>query len=278
MIVSIAVAACSPRVPLEGEATPAPPDSPGTALTAARLTLGACGVFDEGKGKVTVVLNDDGLCVANSWVSAEECHFYDDIEVDIDGVRIPQVASGGWKFASDFGWGCSYPAFELDPVKELASSGGPQRLTVRIGGEPMTAVAVDWFVERRLRLPAGVIVGGTEALVLIEPGVDVDPADPWYDPTQGFYFTYDERELNRAWCRAKNGWDGYDSSLAEAAPEVPGGTEFLVPIPEGMPVGTGTLGTTDFYQRVKVSDCPFAECRVNITRGAQATGIQAVQP
>ena len=89
----------------------------------------------------TVVLNSNGLCVANSLSPAAECHRYDGVEVEVGGLVIRQVSAGGWGL-SELGLDCAYPAFEGTFASDLLTVS--PNVKVRIDGEQMAVpVTVD---------------------------------------------------------------------------------------------------------------------------------------
>lgn len=262
-----------------------PPDLPGTLQTATRLTLGASATLGKDRTPAKACLNPDGLCVPGAYGIAE-CFRYEDIAVEIAGVPIPRTDVGGWTANPIFppaptggnGYGCTYPAFEIDDLGVPAGS-NTQEITVRVGGETATATVADWLIHRTLSVP-DTFVPGSDIFVGVEPAVSVK--EQLGRPGTGFarpssYFTYDESELDEEWCRAK-----YDlvlpstcisASIDDIAPEAWGDGGYTLLVPTIMPAGVGTFGFGEGGVSVETPICPFAACDVTVGRSTEVPGI-----
>jgi hypothetical protein len=282
-VVSVACVACGPA------AGSGPADSQGTRDTALQLVLGGDAALDE-RVPIKLCLNPDGLCVPSEY-RVDECHRYDDIEADIDGVSIPRTSNGGWSSIPRFaplpsggnGYGCSYPAFALDSFGVPANA-HTQTLTIKIHGQTIVAIAKDWLIERSLTAPS-TFVKGTDVFVGLQPNVGSEQRQT---KAQATYFLYDDTSLDEAWCTAKGVCgpvttppevctcldaflsDVHDSAWTDAG--------FLLRVPTSMPVGTGRFGFGEAWARVEVSTCPFIDCELTVNRGAEIAGITIAEP
>jgi hypothetical protein len=254
------------------------------------LTLGASATLGKDTTPVEVCLNPDGLCVPGAY-GVDECFRYDDIEAEVAGIQIPRTEVGGWTEVPIFaplpsggnGYGCTYPAFEIDDlgVSELSNI---EEITLRIGGETATATVADWLIHRTLSVP-DTFVQGSDVFVGVEPSVSLK--EQLGRPGTGFarpasYFTYDDIALDEEWCKAK-----YDlppestclsASIGDIAPEAWSDEGYVLRVPTIMPAGVGTFGFGEGGVSVETPSCPFAACDVTVNRGTEVPGIVIAEP
>jgi hypothetical protein len=260
-----------------------PADLQGTRDTALQLVLGGHAVVDQ-PSPIELCLNPTGLCVPSEY-RVDECFRYDDIEVDLDGVSIPQTISGGWSAVQRFaplpsgghGYGCNYPAFEL------ADFGVPlmprtQTLTIKIQDETIVITVLDWLLERSLSVPA-TLVKGTDVFVGLEPSEGVGQRQA---KSEGTYFKYDDIRLTHEWYCAKYGCkagtEGSDLEISEVDESAWTVGGFIQRVPTNMPAGVGRFGYDEAWAPVEVTNCPFSSCDVTVNRSVEALGITIADP
>ncbi|MFO0754964.1 MAG: hypothetical protein U0359_00615 [Byssovorax sp.] len=242
----------------------------GTVETAARLTFGLSTYYDASSSGLKACLDADGICVTEVTRGQEDCHSYAGAEITVGGTPIPLREPGGFAMAFDEP-GCTYPIFEADSIQDLVAQGsGPVDVTLRIGGQSLSLTIDDLFAHRKLDLQSGALVVGSKAVATLDPRPAV-PTD------QTLYFLYDDSDLDDAWCFAKNGYHGFDATLAPLPASAWDAEGFSFEVPETMPAGKGTLGVSD-GRNENVSPCPFAACIVHVDTDVELAGVQVEKP
>lgn len=287
-------AACGFITPKPGEPE-RPADIEGTWETAAALTLGVCGVVDDGQGGVRLVLNTDGVCVFSA-TAAETCRKYSNMEVTINGLVLDRVFDGGWTSepmfepeANGHGYGCTYPKFHVPCTptskhydaycysNDLYSETGDLEVIVRIGSETRT-FTMGGFTKRAIRVVSGPLVPGKVATV---------EAGSRANGKSSLAFAYDDITNNRAWCAIENNATEYGKTnpydetgdcskgtgcctswhILDVDPTAWNGDRFDFLVPARLPAGEGSLELGESVE-APVSPCPFAECRVAVGRSS----------
>ena len=258
IILTLGAGACNPT----SEPDIAPP---GTVQSAQRLILGFSGGF-RSRSTVTTqaCLNNTGACGTQVLLSKEDCHDYSGAELTLDGIVLTQVASGGYSM-----FGCTYPLFKEDIPSHYFTPGGPHQLTLRIGGQTASIKIMEMFENRRMTLTGDKLVGGSDAIVAVEPS-------PLLLAEHRVDFFYEGIDLNDQWCFAKNGYHGLDSKLTSVPADAWTAQGFSFPVPTNMPSGLGTLRIDDSF-RDNVKPCPFVNCRVSIGHTIEFANVEVMQ-